>query len=209
MALHKTVDHVTKRIIARSSNVRQAYLARMQAARRDGPQRAHLGCSNQAHAYAGVPDDQDRLATTRAPNLGIVTAYNDMLSAHQPFVNFPDQIKQAAHAIGATAQVAGGVPAMCDGVTQGQDGMELSLFSRDVIALSATVALSHNTFDAVAFLGTCDKIVPGLMISAATFGHLPTVFLPSGPMPSGKTLSHWRISATPSIQPGYCMRLWI
>ncbi|PIE12538.1 MAG: phosphogluconate dehydratase [Rhodobacterales bacterium] len=185
MTLNATVARVTQRIMDRSSPTRRAYLDRMRAAGHEGPARAHLGCSNQAHAYAGVPQDQTALATTRAPNLGIITAYNDMLSAHQPFAAYPDLIKSVARDMGATAQVAGGVPAMCDGVTQGTDGMELSLFSRDVIALSATVALSHNTFDAVAYLGTCDKIVPGLVMAAAGFGHLPTVFLPGGPMPSG------------------------
>ncbi|MCE8458988.1 phosphogluconate dehydratase, partial [Rhodovulum sulfidophilum] len=150
-----------------------------------GPARAHLTCGNQAHAYAASGEAKDRLAEGRAPNLGIVTAYNDMLSAHQPFERFPALIRDAARAAGATAQVAGGVPAMCDGVTQGQTGMELSLFSRDVIALSAGVALSHNCFDAAVFMGVCDKIVPGLVIAAASFGHIPAVFLPAGPMTSG------------------------
>ncbi|MGC9419235.1 MAG: phosphogluconate dehydratase, partial [Rhodovulum sp.] len=150
-----------------------------------GPVRAHLSCGNQAHAYAAMGNAKDRLAEGRAPNLGIVTAYNDMLSAHQPFETFPALIKRAAEEAGATAQVAGGVPAMCDGVTQGQTGMELSLFSRDTIALAAAVALSHNCFDATVFLGVCDKIVPGLVIAAASFGHIPAVFLPAGPMTSG------------------------
>ncbi|WP_137701987.1 phosphogluconate dehydratase [Marimonas lutisalis] len=185
MTLNTTVRDVTDRIIDRSRTTRESYLARMRAAGEDGPARAHLSCSNQAHAYAAMGADQDRLATTRAPNIGIVTAYNDMLSAHQPFGAFPDIIKDTARAAGATAQIAGGVPAMCDGVTQGQDGMELSLFSRDVIAMAAGIALSHNTFDAAVFLGTCDKIVPGLVIAAATFGHLPSIFLPGGPMTSG------------------------
>ncbi len=176
---------VTDRIIKRSRDTRAAYLANIARAAEDGPRRAHLSCSGQAHAYAGAGPDQDTLATTRAPNLGIITAYNDMLSAHQPFGTFPDRIKQAARTMGATAQVAGGVPAMCDGVTQGTPGMELSLFSRDVIALSASVALSHNTFDAALYLWVCDKIVPGLVMAAATFGHIPAVFLPAGPMTSG------------------------
>ena len=185
MALHPTVRDVTERIIERSRPGRARYLAAIKAAADEGPARGHLSCSNQAHAYAAMGADQDRLATTPAPNLGIVTAYNDMLSAHQPFAAYPDRIKDVARRLGATAQVAGGVPAMCDGVTQGQSGMELSLFSRDVIALSASVALSHNTFDAVAMLGTCDKIVPGLVMAAGAFGHLPVIFLPGGPMTSG------------------------
>ncbi|HRM75919.1 MAG TPA: phosphogluconate dehydratase, partial [Paracoccus sp. (in: a-proteobacteria)] len=150
----------------------------------EGPRRAHLSCGNQAHAYAAM-SDKDDMAGTRKPNIGVVTAYNDMLSAHQPYERYPDLIRKAAHAAGATAQVAGGVPAMCDGVTQGRAGMELSLFSRDVIALATGVALSHDTFDAALYLGVCDKIVPGLIIAAATFGHIPAVFVPAGPMPSG------------------------
>ncbi len=186
MTLHSTISDVTARIAARSRPGRSAYLARMERAREEGPRRAHLSCGNLAHAFAAEPEaDKKILAETRAPNLGVVTAYNDMLSAHQPFEHFPDLIRKAAHSVGATAQVAGGVPAMCDGVTQGQAGMELSLFSRDVIAMSAGVALSHNVFDAAVFLGVCDKIVPGLVIAAASFGHLPAVFLPAGPMPSG------------------------
>ena len=184
-AVNDTVKRVTDRIIARSEPTRQAYLARMRAARGKGPNRAHLSCSGQAHAYAASGPDKATLASTSAGNLAIVTAYNDMLSAHQPFERFPDLIRQAAREAGGTAQVAGGVPAMCDGVTQGEAGMELSLFSRDVIALAASVALSHNTFDAAVFLGVCDKIVPGLVIAAQAFGHLPAVFLPGGPMESG------------------------
>jgi phosphogluconate dehydratase len=180
-----TVRRVTDRIIARSEATRSAYLARMAAARSKGPARAHLSCSGQAHAYAASGADKDALAGGSKGNLGIVTAYNDMLSAHQPFERYPDLIRAAAREAGGTAQVAGGVPAMCDGVTQGEAGMELSLFSRDVIALAASVALSHNTFDAAVFLGVCDKIVPGLVIAAQAFGHLPAVFLPAGPMPSG------------------------
>ncbi|PSL20150.1 phosphogluconate dehydratase [Shimia abyssi] len=185
MALHDTVQKVTDRIIERSADSRGTYLARMDAARSKGPARAHLSCSGQAHAYAGAGADQDALATGGAGNLGIITAYNDMLSAHQPFETYPTLIREAARQMGGTAQVAGGVPAMCDGVTQGEAGMELSLFSRDVIALATGVALSHNTFDAAVFLGVCDKIVPGLVIGAQAFGHLPAVFLPAGPMTSG------------------------
>ncbi len=185
MSLHPTIRDVTERIRARSAPTRQTYLERVRRAAEDGPHRAHLSCGNQAHAYAAMGQDKDRLAGHRAPNLGIVTAYNDMLSAHQPFERFPALIREAARRAGGTAQVAGGVPAMCDGVTQGQPGMELSLFSRDVIAMAAGVALSHNTFDAAAYLGVCDKIVPGLVIAAATFGHVPAVFMPAGPMTSG------------------------
>ncbi len=185
MTLHRTIAAVTGRIRERSAATRGPYLERMAKAVSDGPARAHLSCGNQAHAYAAMSGDKDRLAAGRAPNLGIVTAYNDMLSAHQPFESYPGQIRAAARRAGATAQVAGGVPAMCDGVTQGQPGMELSLFSRDVIALAAGVALSHNCFDAALYLGVCDKIVPGLIIAAATFGHIPAVFVPAGPMTSG------------------------
>ena len=185
MTLHPTIRRVTDRIIRRSETTRGAYLARMAAARAKGPARAHLSCSGQAHAFAASGDDKSCLAEGAAGNLGIVTTYNDMLSAHQPFERYPDLIKAAVREIGGTAQVAGGVPAMCDGVTQGEAGMELSLFSRDVIALAASVALSHNVFDAAVFLGVCDKIVPGLVIAAQAFGHLPVVFLPAGPMESG------------------------
>ncbi len=185
MALNDTVAKVTERIIDRSRPARDKYLDKIARAQDAGVKRAHLSCGNQAHAYAAMGDDKDALVAERAPNIGIVTAYNDMLSAHQPFKDYPDRIKDAARRVGATAQVAGGVPAMCDGVTQGQTGMELSLFSRDVIALATGVALSHNTFDAALYLGVCDKIVPGLIIAAGTFGHLPGVFVPAGPMPSG------------------------
>ena len=185
MPVHDQVARVTERIMERSRDSRARYLDLMRRAAAEGPRRAHLSCSNQAHAYAAMGPDQATMATTPAPNIGIVTAYNDMLSAHQPFERFPDLIRQAARDVGATAQVAGGVPAMCDGVTQGQTGMELSLFSRDVIALAAGVALSHNTYDAALYLGVCDKIVPGLVIAAATFGYIPGVFLPAGPMVSG------------------------
>jgi phosphogluconate dehydratase len=185
MPLHPELDRITDRIRERSLSSRSQYLDRMGKAARSGPARAHLSCGNQAHAYAAMLQDKDALATARAPNIGVVTAYNDMLSAHQPYEHYPELIRAAARRVGATAQVAGGVPAMCDGVTQGQSGMELSLFSRDVIALAAGVALSHNVFDAALYLGVCDKIVPGLIIAAATFGHIPAVFVPAGPMASG------------------------
>ena len=185
MALNRTLEAVTDRIRARSEGPRRTYLDTMAAAAAEGPRRAHLTCGNQAHAYAASAGDKDALATGRAPNIGIITAYNDMLSAHQPFETYPAQIREAARKAGATAQVAGGVPAMCDGVTQGQTGMELSLFSRDVIAMAAAVGLSHNVFDSSVYLGVCDKIVPGLVMAAATFGYIPAVFLPAGPMVSG------------------------
>ncbi len=183
--LNQTVERVTDRIRERSGPAREAYLKRMHKAASDGPARAHLSCSGQAHAYAAAGPDQNALATKSAGNLGIITTYNDMLSAHQPFERFPELIRTAARNVGGTAQVAAGVPAMCDGVTQGTPGMELSLFSRDVIAMAAGVGLSHNVFDAAVFLGVCDKIVPGLVIAAQAFGHLPAVFLPAGPMTSG------------------------
>jgi len=185
MSLNSTIDRVTDRIRARSQTSRDTYLSRLALAAKAGPARGHLACGNQAHAYAATGADKTALAEARQPNIGIVTAYNDMLSAHQPYEVYPPLIKAAARRVGATAQVAGGVPAMCDGVTQGQPGMELSLFSRDVIALAAGIALSHNTFDAALYLGVCDKIVPGLIIAAASFGHIPAVFVPAGPMPSG------------------------
>ncbi|WP_299503130.1 phosphogluconate dehydratase [uncultured Roseobacter sp.] len=185
MTLNDTIARVTDRIIARSEGPRGEYLRRMADARVKGPARGHLSCSGQAHAYAGAGPDQSAMAHETAPNLGIVTTYNDMLSAHQPFERFPELIREAARAVGATAQVAGGVPAMCDGVTQGEPGMELSLFSRDLIAMATGIAMTHNTFDAAVYLGVCDKIVPGLIIAAQTFGHIPTVFLPAGPMTSG------------------------
>ena len=185
MALNDTILRVTERIESRSETLRAGYMARCERAADAGVRRAHLTCGNQAHAFAAAGEDQDPLVSGQGGNLGIVTAYNDMLSAHQPFERYPELIRQAARASGGTAQVAGGVPAMCDGVTQGQPGMELSLFSRDLIAMSAGVALSHNVFDSSVYLGVCDKIVPGLVIAAATFGHLPAVFLPAGPMTSG------------------------
>ena len=185
MALHPTIARVTDKIRARSAASRGLYLDRIGQAVSKGPVRGHLACGNQAHAYAAMGQDKDALAAAQAPNIGVVTAYNDMLSAHQPYEHYPAFIRTAARRVGATAQVAGGVPAMCDGVTQGQPGMELSLFSRDVIAMAAGIALSHNTFDAALYLGVCDKIVPGLIIAAATFGHIPAVFVPAGPMTSG------------------------
>ena len=185
MSIHPSIARVTDRIRARSQDSRASYLEQMARAVAKGPVRAHLSCGNQAHAYAAMGAEKDALAAARLPNIGIVTAYNDMLSAHQPYERYPDLIREAARRAGATAQVAGGVPAMCDGVTQGQPGMELSLFSRDVIALAAGVALSHNCFDASVYLGVCDKIVPGLIMAAATFGHIPAVFVPAGPMTSG------------------------
>ncbi len=185
MSLNQTVQSVTDRIIARSEATRSAYMKRIEAAQKKGPARAHLSCSGQAHAYAAAGEDQGQLATTSAGHLGIITAYNDMLSAHQPFEIYPERIRTAVRAIGGTAQVAGGVPAMCDGVTQGEAGMELSLFSRDVIAMATGVAMSHNVFDSSVYLGVCDKIVPGLVIGAQSFGHVPAVFLPAGPMVSG------------------------
>ena len=185
MPLNPVIEKVTQRIIDRSAQSRGQYLDRMTAAAEAGPVRAHLSCGNQAHAYAGVPEDQAALAQGAGANLGIVTAYNDMLSAHQPFETYPALIRDAVRAAGGTAQVAGGVPAMCDGVTQSEPGMELSLFSRDTIAMAAGIALSHNVFDAAVFLGVCDKIVPGLVIGAQAFGHIPAVFLPAGPMTSG------------------------
>jgi phosphogluconate dehydratase len=185
-ALHPRIREVTERIRERSRAVREDYLARARAARDASATRAKLSCTNLAHGFAAsTSQDKDALKRLQWPNLAIVTSYNDMLSAHQPFERFPGLIRVAAREAGATAQVAGGVPAMCDGVTQGQTGMELSLFSRDVIAMSTALALSHNMFDATLCLGVCDKIVPGLLIGALTFGHLPTLFVPGGPMPSG------------------------
>lgn len=185
MMLDARIGEVTDRIVRRSRDARSRYLDRIAAAAERAP-RARLGCANQAHGFAACsPDDKARLAEGRTPNLAIVTAYNDMLSAHRPYEGFPELIRATAREAGGTAQVAGGVPAMCDGVTQGEAGMELSLFSRDVIALATAVALSHQTFDAAVYLGICDKIVPGLVIGALSFGHLPGVFIPAGPMTSG------------------------
>ncbi len=186
MTVHARIAEVTERIRKRSEGSRGPYLERIHAAAARKPNRLHLSCSNLAHGFAAcAPGDKAALAGETQPNLGIITAYNDMLSAHQPYARFPELIKEAARSVGGTAQVAGGVPAMCDGVTQGQAGMELSLFSRDTIAMAAGIGLSHDMFDAAVFLGICDKIVPGLLIAALSFGHLPAVFIPAGPMPSG------------------------
>jgi len=184
--MNPVVLEVTARIIERSRPTRTAYLARIDAARAGDPGRAKLSCANWAHAFAGAdPKDRLRALDPTAPNIGIVSAYNDMLSAHQPLERYPALIKAAAREVGATAQFAGGVPAMCDGVTQGRPGMELSLFSRDVIAMATAIALTHDAFDGGLFLGVCDKIVPGLAIGALSFGHLPAIFVPAGPMTSG------------------------
>jgi phosphogluconate dehydratase len=186
MPLHPVVAEVTERIVRRSHESRTAYLELMQSQRRPGARRRPLPCANHAHGTAGASEPEKQLlARQEHPNIGIVTAYNDMLSAHQPYGQYPARIKEVAARHGATAQVAGGVPAMCDGITQGLPGMELSLLSRDVIAMSTAVALSHDMFDAVLCLGICDKIVPGLLIGVLRFGFLPVVFVPAGPMPSG------------------------
>ncbi|MBY5696936.1 phosphogluconate dehydratase [Rhizobium leguminosarum] len=186
MSAHARISAITDRIVERSKPTRERYLERLRAAASQGVQRSVLGCANLAHGFAVCsPADKDALAGDRIANLGIITAYNDMLSAHQPFETYPAIIREAAAQAGGVAQVAGGVPAMCDGVTQGQPGMELSLFSRDLIAMSAGVGLSHNMFDAALFLGVCDKIVPGLVIAALSFGHLPSIFVPAGPMTTG------------------------
>ena len=186
MTLHPTLQAVTARIAARSGPTRQAYLQQLDTLANRKPGAERMGCANVAHAVAGIPaNDKLRIMAEKAPNIGIVNAYNDMLSAHVPMQRYPEIIKTEARKLGATAQVAGGVPAMCDGVTQGTPAMELSLFSRDVIAMATAVSLSHDMFDAALMIGVCDKIVPGLLIGALHFGHLPTVFVPAGPMPSG------------------------
>ncbi|OJF95239.1 phosphogluconate dehydratase [Pararhizobium antarcticum] len=186
MSADSRIAAITARIVERSKPYREPYLARVRAAASKNVTRSVLGCGNLAHGFAVCsPAEKVALAGDQVPNLGIITSYNDMLSAHQPFETYPALIRQAAHEAGGVAQVAGGVPAMCDGVTQGQPGMELSLFSRDLIAMSAGVGLSHNMFDTTVYLGVCDKIVPGLMIAAMTFGHLPAVFIPAGPMTTG------------------------
>ena len=184
--MHPLIQKVTEEISSRSKESRQAYLNKIDSASQNSNDRSQMPCSNLAHGIAAC-SAEDKLSIQQAGhlNIGIVTAYNDMLSAHQPYENYPKIIRTAANKEGATVQVAGGVPAMCDGVTQGQDGMDLSLFSRDVIALSTAVSLSHDLYDAVVCLGICDKIVPGLLIGALSFGHLPTIFIPAGPMPSG------------------------
>ncbi|WP_397505004.1 phosphogluconate dehydratase [Qipengyuania sp. R86523] len=183
--LNDTIHRVTQRVIANSRDSRAAYLDLMDRESERQVDRTSLSCSNLAHAFAGAEEDQAAIMAAKGPNLGIVTAYNDMLSAHQPYHRYPERMKIWAREVGATAQVAGGTPAMCDGVTQGEAGMELSLFSRDTIALSTTVALSHAMYDGVALLGICDKIVPGLLMGALRFGHLPAIFVPSGPMGTG------------------------
>jgi phosphogluconate dehydratase len=185
MALNRTVAAVTERIVERSRPSRTRYLELIAEQKERGVNRPRLSCGNFAHGFAAAGDDKEAISGIAGPNIGIVTAYNDMLSAHQPYARYPEQMKIFAREVGATAQVAGGVPAMCDGVTQGQAGMDLSLFSRDVIALSTAIALSHGMFDAAALLGICDKIVPGLLIGALRFGHLPMLLIPGGPMPSG------------------------
>ena len=194
MTLHPILIAVTARITERSRPTRQAYLQQVNTAASQDPGAQRLGCANVAHAFAAMTEadksratalDKIKVVAPRAPNIGIVNAYNDLLSAHAPLQHYPDLIKDEARKQGATAQVAGGVPAMCDGVTQGTPGMELSLFSRDVIAMATAVSLSHDVFDAALMLGVCDKIVPGLLIGALQFGHLPTVFVPAGPMTSG------------------------
>ena len=186
MSLHPQLQAITERVIRRSAASRAAYLAAIDASLREGPFRSRLSCGNLAHGFAACGGtDKSRLRGGVTPNLGIITAYNDMLSAHQPFETYPEQIRQIARELGATAQVAGGVPAMCDGVTQGRGGMELSLFSRDVIAQATAIGLSHDMFDTTVYLGVCDKIVPGLLIGALAFGHLPAVFVPAGPMTPG------------------------
>lgn len=185
--MHPRIQEVTERLIERSRPTRQRYLAQMAGAASDGPQRGRLQCANFAHGVAGCASagDKQKLRLMDEANVAIVSAYNDMLSAHQPYEHFPEIIKQALRDVGSVGQFAGGVPAMCDGVTQGEAGMELSLASREVIAMATAIALSHNMFDAALYLGICDKIIPGLMIGALRFGHLPAVFVPGGPMPSG------------------------
>ena len=185
MTLNPTIASVTDRIIERSKPTRRRYLDLMAEQKEHGINRPRLSCGNFAHGFAAAGEDKEAISHFTGPNIGIVTAFNDMLSAHQPYGRYPEQMKIFAREVGATAQVAGGVPAMCDGVTQGQPGMDLSLFSRDVIAMGTAVALSHGMFDAAALLGICDKIVPGLLIGALRFGHLPMLLVPGGPMPSG------------------------
>ena len=185
MAINRTLAAVTDRIIERSKPTRRRYLELMAEQKERGISRSRLSCGNFAHGFAAAEEDKEAISHFAGPNIGIVTSYNDMLSAHQPYARYPEQMKIFAREVGATAQVAGGVPAMCDGVTQGQPGMDLSLFSRDVIALATAVSLSHGMFDAVAMLGICDKIVPGLLIGALRFGHLPMLLVPGGQMPSG------------------------
>lgn len=185
-SMNPIVARVTHNILSRSRAERSRYRDRIAAAKSKTVHRSALACGNLAHGFAACsPGDKVDLKNMIKSNIGIITSYNDMLSAHQPYERYPDLIKKALNAVGAVGQVAGGVPAMCDGVTQGQDGMELSLLSRDLIAMSAAIGLSHNMFDGALFLGVCDKIVPGLFIAALSFGHLPTVFVPAGPMRIG------------------------
>ena len=183
--IHPTLQAITNRLIERSKTSRERYLKRVTASGKLRPSRDQMGCANLAHAYAAAGNDQLRLRVERAPNIGIITSFNDMLSAHQPYEHYPPRIKAKARTLGATAQVAGATAAMCDGVTQGYSGMELSLFSRDAIAQSTIIGLSHQMFDAALLLGVCDKIVPGLLMGAAAFGHLPALFVPAGPMTTG------------------------
>ena len=184
--MKQILNEVTERIRERSTPTRKAYLQRIEQIIKRPRGSDRMGCANVAHAFAAMPEnDKFRIVAEKAPHIGIVTAYNDMLSAHQPYQTYPDIIKDEAHKLGATAQVAGGVPAMCDGITQGEPGMELSLFSRDTIAMSTAIALSHDVFDAALLLGVCDKVVPGMLIGALQFGHLPCVFVPAGPMSTG------------------------
>src|ERR671921_1716149 len=185
MALHPTIAAVTDRIVERSKPTRRIYLDLVAEQKDRGINRPRLSCGNFAHGFAASGEDKAAISTLAGPNIGIVTAYNDMLSAHQPYGRYPEQMKIFAREVGATAQVAGGVPAMCDGVTQGKPGMDLSLFSRDVIAMATAVALTHDAFDAALMLGICDKIVPGLVIGGLAFGQLPVIFVPGGPMTSG------------------------
>jgi phosphogluconate dehydratase len=182
---HPVVTDITRRLIERSAPTRAAYLERVRAAAQQGPARRGLGCANFAHGFAAAGGDKDELQRADKPNVAIVSSYNDMLSAHQPLADFPEQIKAVVREAGGVAQFAGGVPAMCDGITQGRAGMELSLYSRDVIAMASAIALSHDMFDAALMLGVCDKIVPGLVIGALSFGHLPTLLVPAGPMTTG------------------------
>ncbi|MEO1921384.1 MAG: phosphogluconate dehydratase [Sphingomonadaceae bacterium] len=185
MTLDPTIEKVTQRIVEKSRDGRTRYLDLIERMGEEGPRRSALSCGNLAHAFAASGEDKATIREARATNIAIVTAYNDMLSAHAPYYRYPEKIKLFAREVGATAQVAGGVPAMCDGVTQGQDGMELSLFSRDAIAMGTTIALSHAMYEGALMLGICDKIVPGLLMAALRAGHLPTIFVPAGPMPSG------------------------
>ena len=186
--MHPIIEKVTQQVIDRSRPTRAAYLKHIDSIAKTDPIRTTMACGNFAHGFAACsPAEKLDMTTTRKPNIGIITSYNDMLSAHEPYKDAPDVIKAAIREAGGIAQVAGGVPAMCDGITQGQPGMEMSLFSRDLIAMATAIGLSHNMFDGAMYLGVCDKIVPGLLIGALSFGHLPAIFVPAGPMPSGIT----------------------